>query len=182
MEAWNYIAELRNRLLALIHYRNGLVGFVGIANVAKVVDNALNPLPISKPSAGLPIDFPQIDVTYGGGEDDAFNAVETIDEPLFFDAGEPKPVKRDFSIVIIHEARQYDKNAQVDLEVCEAIKAGGRMLSMPADPIATALVYVVKWGPMRFDVRPRNVKKKVRMQTRITLTVEMQIEVGEFNF
>jgi hypothetical protein len=177
IQAWNYIADVRNRLLALIHYRRNLNNFVSINNVAKVHDADYVPLLSGKPSARTAGDFPQIDVAYGDGTDPLLANIQTIG----LEPEDTVELYNDFAVVMTFEGRQYDANAQTELEVMSALRAGGRQLALPSLP-DSALDYVVRWGDARIRRQPRKAYKAVRMESRAVIRVYMEIMGSEFNF
>lgn len=167
IRAVNYVAMIRNRLLTLLHARMAVNGFAGVANVATPDDTAYVPRPLGKPSAGIASDFPQIDIENGAGDVPGYNPSPTTavnGEPLEWEC------TQDFTFVVIHHGKQHDLNSQNDLEVIEAIRAGGRQLAVPgvAD---SALGFVSHWGPVTTARRSRRVKRAIRHTSRIGVRV-----------
>lgn len=198
--AWNYLEEIRDRLIELIDVRCAAQAtpFVAIGNRSQRADPGRRPRPTARPAAGLAHEFPSVVVRHGDVRGEAFEATRSDAHEIDPD-GSPDEfeVEADFAAIVTHAAENDGANSRADLELEQAWRDGGRQLAIPGAPTeeelsdegeptgrtvnSTRLKYVVGWGPIEVRRRTRRVRKATRQQTRITITVRAVIYASELS-
>lgn len=177
MAAVNFIAAVRERLILLLERHDPTREVFKLRNTSRRNDTGRRGLRVG--STATASEFHRGTLRVGDGEEGEYKPESLGDEDGHDDPERTIPFEQEYVLRVVHEGENETANAQYDLEVVKAWRAGGFRLNDPLTP-NSGLPYVFGWATIR-TVRPdhENVMGDTRAVSRIVIPVRMQLLQSE---